>query len=378
MALIEDDPGDARAVRELVAGCAAPIDLDWCTALAAAVGRLAGADCVLLDLDLPDAHGIEAITRVQAAAPEVPIVVLTGDRSAGRGIDAVSAGAQDYLIKGTVDAEGFERALIYAVERKSAQRAAVALQASRLQERENRRLLRGLLPAPLVARDQPVQVSARYRPGREQNLLGGDFYDVVEDERGHVQVLIGDVAGHGPVEAALGVALRIAWRALVLAGVPIGVRLVRLEQLLRAERHAEQVFATVLCLSIDPGDRQVAVRRAGHPGVIEVSPAGARWIEPVGGPALGVVGDRPDRPGETITVAPGASLLLVTDGLFEGRIDAAGARLGEEGLLDLVESCRRAARPGVELLDAVIAGAEHRSAPYGGLADDVAALRVSW
>ncbi len=376
--LIEDDPGDALLVRELVADCAAPIDLHWCTAVAEAADRLVGADCVLLDLDLPDARGVEAVTRVQTDAPDVPIVVLTGDRAQGRGIDAVSRGAQDYLIKGTIDAEGFERALSYAIERKGAQRAAAALQASRMQERQSRRLMRGLLPAPLVSPGHPVQVTARYRPGRANNLLGGDFYDVVEDERGHIQVLIGDVAGHGPAEAALGVALRIAWRALVLAGVPVGTRLIRLEQLLRAERHADQVFATALCLSIDPHDRLVQVRRAGHPGVIEVGPAAARWIEPAGGPALGVVGDRPDIPGETITVAPGASLVLMTDGLFEGRVDAAGARLGEEGLLGLVDRCRETAPPGTELLDAVIEGAERASASYGGLADDVAALRVCW
>ena len=59
---------------------------------------------------------------------------------------------------------------------------------------------------------------ARYRPGRANALLGGDFYDVVETPDGTVHAVIGDVCGHGAAEAAIGVCLRVAWRSLVLAG----------------------------------------------------------------------------------------------------------------------------------------------------------------
>ena len=78
---------------------------------------------------------------------------------------------------------------------------------------------RALIPPPLLRSDD-VTVSVRYRAGREDAELGGDFYDTVESTDGTVTVLIGDVAGHGPDAAALGARLRSAWRALTLAGLP--------------------------------------------------------------------------------------------------------------------------------------------------------------
>ena len=73
------------------------------------------------------------------------------------------------------------------------------------------------MPAPLVT-DEALQLTAHYRPGRQRALLGGDFYDAVQVADGTVHAVIGDVSGHGPDAAALGVCLRIAWRTLVLAG----------------------------------------------------------------------------------------------------------------------------------------------------------------
>ena len=77
----------------------------------------------------------------------------------------------------------------------------------------------GCCPKPLL-RDDFVAGPAYYRPGRNLAVLGGDFYDVVEMPDGRVRAVIGDVMGHGPDEAALGVHLRVAWRSLVLADVP--------------------------------------------------------------------------------------------------------------------------------------------------------------
>jgi diguanylate cyclase (GGDEF)-like protein len=76
------------------------------------------ADCVLLDLSLPDAAGLQALEQVQAAAPEVPIVVLSGTDDEALAVQAVHEGAQDYLVKRTVDAEILGRAIRYAIERK--------------------------------------------------------------------------------------------------------------------------------------------------------------------------------------------------------------------------------------------------------------------
>ena len=117
------------------------------------------------------------------------------------------------------------------------------MQRSELQAEENARLERGLLPTPLL-RTGELEVVARYRPGRAQALLGGDFYDVVETADGTVHAVIGDVCGHGAAEAALGVCLRVAWRSLVLAGMTRAPDNRLVEQMLVAEREGDHIFAT--------------------------------------------------------------------------------------------------------------------------------------
>ena len=109
--------------------------------------------------------------------------MLTGLDDEQRGIEAVAAGAQDYLVKGQIDGQLLARAVRYAVERRRADESRQQLEVARLQAEENARLERGLLPAPLVS-DPSLTLSRDYRPGRRRALLGGDFYDVVEARRG--------------------------------------------------------------------------------------------------------------------------------------------------------------------------------------------------
>lgn len=97
--LVEDDPGDALLVEELVADGAVKMRLRWVRSMTEAAEVLATEtpDCVLLDLHLPDAHGLELVSLVQGLAEQVAIVVLTGLAEEQTGLAAVAAGAQDYL-----------------------------------------------------------------------------------------------------------------------------------------------------------------------------------------------------------------------------------------------------------------------------------------
>src|SRR5687768_16374166 len=104
--LDEDNPGHARLLRELLREapslrCA----LTHVERLADARSRMEeqGADVVLLDLSLPDAHGIESVTGMLEVAREAPIIVLSGLDDETIALKAVQAGAQDYLVKGNVD-----------------------------------------------------------------------------------------------------------------------------------------------------------------------------------------------------------------------------------------------------------------------------------
>jgi len=372
--LVEDDRGDALLVEELVLDADIDIQLSWAPSMADAEVELIRLqpDCVLLDLNLPDANGIAALDRVTKCDPAIPIVVLTGLNDEHFGVSALASGAQDYLVKGRVEAEMLRRALLYAIERKRAEITSADLRSSQLRAQENSRLERGLLPSPLLLDDPGVDIVATYRPSRKNALLGGDFYDFVQTPDRTVHVMVGDVAGHGPDEAALGVALRIGWRALTFAGLRGNERMRQLERILRAESPGTRIFATVLSLAFSPQDRTFTAVRAGHPGMLLHGPDSVEWLEPPAGPALGLGAS--DWPLSELALPAGHGLLLLTDGLFEGHSGVGNERLGEDGLLELARS--RAALTGSAFVDALIEGAEEKAAQHGGLSDDVAVVRV--
>jgi diguanylate cyclase (GGDEF)-like protein/PAS domain S-box-containing protein len=119
--LVEDNPGDARLLREMFSEQGTRhIELTEVSSMAEAEDYLAirQVDVILLDLGLPDAQGLGAVQRAHAAAPRVPLVVLTGLDDESLATQALQEGAQDYLIKGQIETRGLLRALRYAVERK--------------------------------------------------------------------------------------------------------------------------------------------------------------------------------------------------------------------------------------------------------------------
>ncbi|MEW6297771.1 MAG: PAS domain S-box protein, partial [Thermodesulfobacteriota bacterium] len=128
--LVEDNPADARFFREALREArASQFALVHVEHLGEALTRLQEGNfaAVLLDLSLPDSFGFDTISRVQACAPQVPIVVLTGLDDEEFAVKVVQEGAQDYLVKGQVEPGTLVRALRYAIER---QRLRQAVQAS--------------------------------------------------------------------------------------------------------------------------------------------------------------------------------------------------------------------------------------------------------
>jgi signal transduction histidine kinase len=119
--LIEDNAGDARLLREMFAEQGAVnVEFAHVDCMGAAEKYLSAheVDIILLDLGLPDSQGLGAIRRAHAAAPRVPLVVLTGFDDELLAEQALQEGAQDYLIKGQIEQRGLLRALRYATERK--------------------------------------------------------------------------------------------------------------------------------------------------------------------------------------------------------------------------------------------------------------------
>jgi serine phosphatase RsbU (regulator of sigma subunit) len=295
--------------------------------------------------------------------------VLTG-RHDRTGTDAVSAGAQDYLIKDDITPELLHRSIRYAVERHRALVAELQLREEKILLAQNARLERGLLPKPRL-RSRFVSCATYYQPGRNLAVLGGDFFDIVETADGRVRAVIGDVMGHGPDEAALGVHLRVAWRTLVLAGVDDRDILAALSRLLSAEQSGGGGrFVTACDLTIDR-DHGVLLRTAGHPAPLVCSDGAAEYLEPEIGPPLGVEGITgaarrwPESGGWPVTTArfgAGTTLILYTDGLLDAyRLPANRASLGTD---ELLEATRAALGSGGEVGDwlaTIVAAAPTRS-----------------
>ncbi len=379
MLLIEDDPGDALLIREALTEAAPELELREASTLAEATAQLPdGVACALLDLGLPDATGLDGVRRLRSQAPQIAVVVITGRDDEQLGIEALGAGAHDYLVKGQVAPGVLARAVRYAIERRRAELSEHELLEARLQASENVRLERGLLPTALIE-DSRLRLTAAYRPGRRRALLGGDFYDAVELDDGTVHLMIGDVCGHGPDEAALGASLRAAWRALTLASRPPQEVMATLHRMLPHERHAPDVFATLCTLEIGPDRDAASIRCAGHHAPILIAGDGVSVVDvPAGAPPLGIL-EQSEWPAARTELGSPWSLLLYTDGLVEGKIGAGHERLGEQRLVAMIE--RRLATAtdwpadARALVDDLIAEVERLNGEP--LTDDLAVLLLS-
>lgn len=123
--LVEDNPGDARLVQIAFEGSlsrdssAEAYQLTVVDNLADAMRAASGDrfDLILLDLGLPDSVGLQGLHQLRARDEETPILVLTGNSDEGLGLEAVRSGAQDYLVKGDIDARSLAKSVRFALER---------------------------------------------------------------------------------------------------------------------------------------------------------------------------------------------------------------------------------------------------------------------
>ncbi|MFD9334105.1 PP2C family protein-serine/threonine phosphatase [Streptomyces sp. NPDC060028] len=386
--VIEDDPAGGLTVPEILDADGHRIRLRTARNLTEAA-RLLTPDvhCVLLDLSLPGGPGagparaaddtdqLDTLRQVLRIAPRHAVIVLTCEGDAERAAEAVRVGAQDFLFRDELDGRLLSRAIRYAVERKRADIAQYKLAESKLRAQENARLERGLLPNPLLE-GSDLRFAARYHAGRSRALLGGDFYDTVRTPDGTVHAMIGDVCGHGPDEAALGVELRIAWRALTLAGLCGDDLLATLQEVLEVERPCEEIFATLCTVDIAPDGRRAGLCLAGHPAPLISRPGRPARLLPYenSGPALGLL-PRARWPRRQVELGGTWSLMLYTDGLIEGRIGEGRERLGQDGMVEMINRHLDAGLSGEGLLEASVS--EARRLNGGELTDDVAVVLLS-
>jgi response regulator RpfG family c-di-GMP phosphodiesterase len=165
--LVEDDPGQARLLRvNLSTATGDRLEVRHVERLCEAFGQLdrSAFDIVLLDLSLPDARGLDTLSRVREHAPNLPIVVLTGLDDDEVALRAVKAGAQDYLVKGQAGGALLVRAVRYAIERKRVEEALRRAQED-LEDRVRQRT------AELEVANQALMIQVAERTQAERQIL---------------------------------------------------------------------------------------------------------------------------------------------------------------------------------------------------------------
>ncbi len=154
--LVEDNSGDARLLREMFGReKTGRFELTHVLHLSDALRLLTkgGIDIVLLDMGLPDGHGLDTVRRARAAAPGVPLIVLTGLDDEALAAEAMKEGAQDYLIKGEIENRALPRALRHSIERQRMQLATELIHTEMRARTEELREVNAQLRTEISARD---------------------------------------------------------------------------------------------------------------------------------------------------------------------------------------------------------------------------------
>jgi diguanylate cyclase len=179
--LVEDNPGDARLVEILLSETGQEFDVKRVGTLGEALDELdRPPKVVLLDLSLPDSAGLETVERMRRAAPQLPIVVLSGRDDEEVALRALQSGAEDYLVKGQGDGDLISRSIRYSIERKSAEdKLAHLAQYDPLTNLANRALFHDRLEHALARAERHEGMLALL-------FLDLDRFKAVNDTLGHI------------------------------------------------------------------------------------------------------------------------------------------------------------------------------------------------
>ena len=192
--LIEDNPGDARIVELLLEESDLPeCKIVNCQTLGEGVNALMKKDfdVVLLDLSLPDSRGFETLQRLISAKPDVNVVVMTGYTDKALGLNAVKAGAQDFLTKGGFDAEILTKTLRYAIERKNVLIKLAAATRAREVAEESARMKEQFIAS--ISHEMRTPMNAIYGMSNllAQTKLDGEQRSYIDSVRQSSEILLG-------------------------------------------------------------------------------------------------------------------------------------------------------------------------------------------
>ena len=288
------------------------------------LGRIArgGVDAVLLNPDLPDAPGLDALRRIRSGSARVPIVVIARPEDEATGLEAVRIGAQDFLIIENGFEASLPRSILYAIERRKAETTEGQLElAHSIQQR-------------LFPKDPPdlpgYDVAAVCYPA---SVTAGDYYDFFPICDGTAGMVVADVSGHGFGPALLMAETRAYLRALARTCPDIGEILATINLIL-AEDTAPDQFVTLFLAQLDVSRHKLSYCGAGHNAFLFDADGTLSTLDSTSMP-LAVDRDELFQLTRQVQLSSGDVLVLMTDGVAETQ-NSAGDLLGVKRSLDLV------------------------------------------
>ncbi|APZ92196.1 Phosphoserine phosphatase RsbU [Fuerstiella marisgermanici] len=331
--LVEDNSADAGLIQAHLRVGMKGVEVVRVDRLSTAVDALATGrfSVVLLDLNLPDCSGVETFHRLAAKCNGTPIVVLSGMEDAETAIEAVGAGADDYVQKTHYDAQTLARSVRFAMERST----------RRITERE-------LINARSeLAAAQRIQDSMY--PGRPPEICGldiasgirsagigcGDYYDFIQLQDGRHLVAIGDVSGHGMASAIVMAETRACLHTLTDVKSQPSAMLSAMNRLIYAST-SDEMFVTLLLVIYDPKNSTFEYFNAGHPG----------WVMRKHGPQqltthqlpIGLIAELDYSQSDTFRMATDDILVIPTDGIAE--TPSGSEMFGNQRLLSCISDNR--------------------------------------
>ncbi len=345
--LVEDDPDDVWIMRNLLGDrWDGPFDLVHVEMLAPALDLCAqgGIDVLLLDLTLPDSHGLETFLQAYAKAGNIPIVVLTGFDDEQTAVKAVQAGAQDYLVKGQVDDNLLLRSIRYAIERSRRDCVERALQATSEEFRLAQKIQKRLFPAKAPLLDG-FDIAGAVYPAAE---TAGDYFDYIPMQHNALGIVVGDVSSHGMGPALVMAETRACLHALAQAFGDVGEILTRANRVL-ARDVDEFHFVTLAMARLDPVRRTMIYASAGQRSYLIERLGGVRVLDSTS-PPLGIEKDLIVPSAPQLTLERGQLVVLFTDGVVETE-SAAQARFGCQRALKLIQNERH--KPAQDIVESL-------------------------
>lgn len=335
--LVEDSPSEAALVDfRLTEYMAVPFVLHSATTLADGFRFLdqRDIDLIVLDLNLPDSAGLDTFRKMYARAEGIPIVIMSGDADEEMAITAVREGAQEYVVKGTLDDNVLVRPLRFAMERARRQRAEDELRRTQREISLARTVQEQLTPDD--APDIPgFDVAGRCEPA---HTAAGDYFDFFPMKAGKWGILIGDVSGHDLSSSLFMVGARAVMRTLITSLSDPGEILRQANNILYPDMHDGR-FLTLMLLSLDSATQTLQFSAAGHPGYLIDKAGTVKQVLESDDQPLGIERDVDYSSSPPIHISQGETVLLFTDGITEA-LNPSGEFFGEPRLFDLIERHR--------------------------------------